>query len=49
MTETNAAYCFTLEGLLKSQEHQGYECVEPKAVGFKPGFAGLFPFQRSTV
>eukprot|EP01051_Picozoa_sp_SAG22_P008572 SAG22_NODE_662_length_8055_cov_5.450980_2_plen_230_part_00 len=45
----NASYCFTLEGLLKSQEHEGYECVDAAPAGMRPGFAGLFPFQRSTV
>ena len=45
----NAAYCFTLEGLLKSQEHEGYACAEPRPAGMKHDFPGLFPFQRSTV
>eukprot|EP01043_Picozoa_sp_COSAG02_P017099 COSAG02_NODE_768_length_17375_cov_52.865015_15_plen_162_part_00 len=45
----NAGYRFTLEGLLKSQEHEGYPCTEARPIGMKPDFPGLFPFQRSTV
>ena len=44
-----ASYCFTLEGLLKSQEHEGYACADARPAGMKDDFPGLFPFQRSTV
>ena len=45
----NAGYGFSLEGILKSQEHEGYACVEACPAGMKTSFPGLFPFQRSTV
>ena len=45
----NADYCFTLEGVLKGQEHDGYPLAPESRAGWRPAFQGLFPFQRSTV
>jgi hypothetical protein len=45
----NAGYCFTLEGVLKAQEHDGYPLAPESRAGWRPAFQGLFPFQRSTV
>ena len=47
----DASYAFTLAGLLKGAESEGYALAPAQIEGMRlgPKFAGLFPFQRSTV